>query len=63
MSYFLYSWFAHIACILEQVKKSLGAKKHTEGCRCYAKAMLMRRTLVQRINSISVGHSHTGALI
>jgi len=64
LSYFLYAWFAPIACILEQVNKEFLGRHETQGkllllCKNNTDKM---RTVVQRINNLSVGHRHTGAL-
>jgi len=58
MPYFLYAWFAHMVCILEQVSKEIVGHHKAHG-----KFSLLcktnndeRRTLTQCINNISVGH-------
>jgi len=65
VSYFLYTCFAHIVCILEQVNKNILGRHEAHGwfsllCKNDTDET---RTLVQRINNISVGHSHAGAFI
>jgi len=47
-SYFLYAWFAHIVCILDQVNKEILGRHETQG-KLYNTDKT--RALVQRINN------------
>jgi len=53
MSYFLYAWFAHIVCMLEQVNKKLLGRHEAQGrfsllCKNNTDET---RTMVQRFNN------------
>jgi len=64
MSYFLYAWFAHFICILDQVtRENLGCHEAHGRFSLLCKKKLMRRVhWYNASTTISAGHHHTGAL-